>query len=211
MKSYRPLLLLPLAIALLVVVTGRIDAQSFTLEQVMSSPFPSELTVSKRGDKVAWAFDAEGKRNIWIAEAPAFAARQLTHYDKDDGQELTDLAFSPNGNAIAYVRGGDKNQAGEAPNPSSDTAGARQEVWVVDLRTGRATKMGEGSGPIFTPAGDQVIWIRDGHFWTSPAIGGRERKLFEIRGSVGAPQWSPDGSQLAFVSTSRRSQLHCSL
>lgn len=201
MKSYRPLLLLPLAIALLVVVTGRIDAQSFTLEQVMSSPFPSELTVSKRGDKVAWAFDAEGKRNIWIAEASAFAARQLTHYDKDDGQELTDLTFSPNGNTIAYVRGGDKNQAGEIPNPTSDPAGARQEVWIVDVRTGRATKMGEGSGPIFTPAGDQVIWIRDGHFWAAPAIGGRERKLFEIRGGVGAPQWSPDGSQLAFVST----------
>ncbi|HLR04560.1 MAG TPA: hypothetical protein VK117_02030, partial [Pyrinomonadaceae bacterium] len=201
MKSYRPLLLLPLAVALLVVVTGRIDAQSFTLEQVMSSPFPSDLTVSKRGDKVAWAFDAEGKRNIWIAEAPAFTARQLTHYDKDYGQELSDPTFSPNGNAIAYVRGGDKNQAGEVPNPASDTAGARQEVWVAELRTGRATKMGEGSGPIFTPAGDQVIWIRDGHFWISPASGGRERKLFEIRGSVGAPQWSPDGFQLAFVSS----------
>src|SRR5437773_11522134 len=103
-------------------------AQSFSLEQVMSSPFPSELVVSKRGDKIAWAFDAEGKRNIWIAEAPAFKARQLTHYNNDDGQELTDLLFSPNGNLVAYVRGGDANQAGEVPNPTSDPAGAKQEV-----------------------------------------------------------------------------------
>src|SRR5205823_9566506 len=110
MKSYRPLLLLPLAIALLVVLTGRIDAQSFTLEQVMSSPFPSELIASKRGDKVAWAFDAEGKRNIWIAEAPAFAARQLTHYEKDDGGELTDLALSPIGNLIAFARGNEQGK-----------------------------------------------------------------------------------------------------
>src|SRR6266550_8912483 len=112
-------------------------AQTFRLEQVMSSPFPSELTVSKRGDRIAWAFDAEGKRNIWIAEAPAFNARQLTHNDKDDGQELTDLLFSPNGNSIAYVRGGDANQAGEVPNPTSDPGGAKQEIWVVDVRTGR--------------------------------------------------------------------------
>src|SRR5258708_33872107 len=100
MKSYRPLLLLPLAIALLVVVTGRIDAQSFTLEQVMSSPFPSELIVSKRGDKVVWAFDAEGKRNLWIAEAPAFAVRQSAHYDKDVVVDLTCLSFAPTGNPI---------------------------------------------------------------------------------------------------------------
>ena len=122
---------------LLAVIAVSARAQTFSLEQVMSSPFPSELTVSKRGDKVAWAFDAEGKRNIWIAEAPAFNARQLTHYNNDDGQELTDLVFSPNGNTIAYVRGGDANQAGEVPNPSSDPSGAKQEVWVVDVRTGR--------------------------------------------------------------------------
>src|SRR6266446_5465029 len=86
---------------------GCLTLEQFTLEQVMSSPFPSELTISKRGDKIAWAFDAGGKRNIWIAEAPAFDARQLTHYHNDDGQELTDLLFSPDGGRIAYVRGGD--------------------------------------------------------------------------------------------------------
>jgi dipeptidyl aminopeptidase/acylaminoacyl peptidase len=197
-RRARPLILLLAGILFSLAAVAK--AQNFTLEQVMSSPFPSDLIVSKRGDKLAWAFDAEGKRNIWVAEGPAFAARQVTRSTEDDGQELTDLVFSPNGSAIAYVRGQGKNQAGEVPNPTSDTAGAKQQVLVVDTRTGRVTTIGEGSSPFFNPAGDQIIYIRDGKFWTAPTIGGKERKLFEIRGTVNSPQWSPDGAELAFVS-----------
>ena len=196
----------------LAVATSLARGNGFTLEQVLSSPFPSDLIASPQGDKVAWVFDAEGKRNIWVAEAPGFKGRQLTHYDKDDGQEITEPEFSPDGNWIAFVYGGPPNADKDIPNPTSDPAGAKQEVRVANVRTGVVVKAGEGTRPFFSPRSDRVIFSREEHLWWSPlpsgpplkaaaGTNGAAKKMFEIRGSVGAAAWSPDGSRLAFVSS----------
>ena len=62
-------------------------SDSFELEDIMSFSFPSHLAVSPVGDRVAWIFNKEGRRNVWVAEGPGYEARLLTQYTQDDGQE----------------------------------------------------------------------------------------------------------------------------
>ena len=80
----------------------------FTIEQVMSAPFPSSLTAAEAGGKVAWVFDDRGVRNIWVAEpgANGYAARQLTTYAGDDGSDMGQVAWDPAGKTVFYIRGG---------------------------------------------------------------------------------------------------------
>src|SRR5258708_14805803 len=119
----------------------------WTLEQLLISIFPADLTAAKKGNCVAWALNQEGRRNIWVAEGPSFAARQLTKYNQDDGQELSGVNFSADGNTIAYERGEAKNAAGQRPNPTSDPAGTEQAVWTVPWDGGDPQRRGAGHSP----------------------------------------------------------------
>ena len=171
----------------------------FTLEQIMSAPFPSDLTAAKSSNRVAWVFDQQGKRNIWVAEAPGFAARQLTKYNEDDGQELFELRFSSDANTLVYVRGGGKNSAGQVPNPTSNPAGAEQAVWSVAWSGGDPKRIDAGHSPDISSRGT-IAYVKDSQVWIVPLDGSEKPQQLVARGQNFEPHWSPDGGKLAFVS-----------
>ena len=171
----------------------------FTLEQILSAPFPESLTTAKKVNRVAWTFNQDGKRNVWVAEGPSFRARRLTSYVEYDGQEISDLSFSEDGNALVYTRGEGKNPEGQSPNPTSDPAAVEQNVWSVAWSGGEPRKVDAGHSPKISPRG-MLAYIREGQIWIAPLDGSAKPNQLAVRGQSDSEEWSPDGSRLAFVS-----------
>src|SRR5712692_9445420 len=195
---------LTLAGAVLAGVCLAAEQGPFTLEQVLSSAFPSALTAAPAGGKVAWVVNARGARNIWVAEPPDYKGRQITGYNADDGQEITELQWTPDARWIVYVRGGDANRQGEYPNPRSDPKGIEQALWVIAAAGGEPRQIGEGHSPAIEPNAAHVAFLRKNQIWWAPLdASSKPAQLIHARGECGALRWSPDGSKLAFVSNRR--------
>ncbi|HTQ97508.1 MAG TPA: DPP IV N-terminal domain-containing protein [Candidatus Acidoferrum sp.] len=171
---------------------------TFTLEQVLSAPFNSELVAARSGDRIAWASNHEGKRNIWVAEGPEFKARQLTSYAQDDGGELSGLQFSADGNALVYVRGEGKDSAGDYANPTGNPAGEQQTVWSISWSGGTPTKVDAGNSPVISAQG-RIVYARGGELWMASLKADEKPKQIVVRGKSHPVEWSSDGTRLLFV------------
>jgi dipeptidyl aminopeptidase/acylaminoacyl peptidase len=168
-------------------------APAFTVDHALSAPFPDGLTASPKGDAFAWVENAAGVRNIRVARAPDYQAAQVTRFTSDDGQEISQIAWSPDGTRLFFTRGGDPNGRGEVPNPRSDPAGIRQEIWTAGVSMEPA-KVADGHSPAVSPDGLTVVWIAAGQIWSKSA------QLIHARGTASDIVWSPDATRLAFVS-----------
>jgi Tol biopolymer transport system component len=168
-------------------------AQQLDMDALKAYPFPNELTAAATGSRIAWAFNEQGQRNIYVAEGPTFTARRLTNYLQDDGQELSSVAISPDGKWVIYVRGGDhgSNWNDELPvNPTFSPTPPKVQIWAVPFSGGEPKSLGEGENPVISPKSDKVAYSRGGQIYTAPIDGSvAATMLFSARGTNGSPIW----------------------
>lgn len=184
---------------------GPAAAESFSVADVISYPFVPELVSARHGDRIAWVRVLRGVRNVWVAEGPTFTPRRVTQFTEDDGQELTQLTFSPDGATLVFVRGGDHDanwpaEGGLQPDPGLNPTEPKVTLWLADPTGARpAAKIIEGDAPAISSKG-VLAYLKDTQVWTAKLDGKEAHRLFFDRGKDGDLTWSPDGSKLAFVS-----------
>jgi dipeptidyl aminopeptidase/acylaminoacyl peptidase len=185
---------------LLWLTVSTVHAQ-ISIEKLLSTPFPSSLVTSPQGNHLAWTLNWQGKRNLWLASAPDYQPRQLTKYQQDDGQAISQITFSPDGNTVFFVRGGGANRIGEFPNAAYLPGGTEQTVFQIAVTGGEPVPVGAGHSPVISPKGDRIVFLKDGQLFS--ALTGEKPQISQLlhtRGGIRTPRFSPDGSQVAFTS-----------
>jgi dipeptidyl aminopeptidase/acylaminoacyl peptidase len=201
----RKFLLAASAVALLWAPAAR-AADSFSVADALAYPFTLGLVSAPKADTIAWVRVVKGVRNVWAASGPDYAPRQVTQFTADDGQELTQLTFSPDGKALVFVRGGDHDAnwpaAGNlAPDPDHSAEQPKVTLWLADPTGAKpAAKIAEGDAPAVSTRGE-LAYVKEGAVWTAKLDGTNAKKLFFDRGKDGELAWSPDGAKLAFASS----------
>jgi dipeptidyl aminopeptidase/acylaminoacyl peptidase len=172
-----------------------------TIDNLLSPAFPTELKSSADGNMLAWVFNNKGERNIFVAAGNGANAKQITTYKGDEGIEINNLAFTPNGNQIVFVRGNGNNNRGEPANPAQLQIGTERNIYSINTDGSGLRKLAPGYYPKISPDGKTLAYLSGGQVWSLSLVDTtiKPTVLFKVRGAQTSIRWSPDGSKIAFT------------
>ena len=161
---------------------------------------------SPDGSTIAFASNREGKLDIFLIDPDGNNLRQLTSSNGNDDHPK----FSPNGSHIIFNSDRDQHE------PPTD-----YEIYQINIATGNENRLTDhgkwDSYPSYSPDNKKILWRRVLDDPRSAGNWNSEIFIMDIDGSNiinltdhpafdGYPEWSPDGTHIAFVSNRQGSE-----
>jgi len=183
-------------------VLAGIRPESFPVESMINTPFPSEMVAANQSDQLAYVLNERGVRNIYLSSSSNDKTLKLTSNISDDGIELSNLTFTPDDKFIVYVRGSSPNSSGTLPNPAARALPESQSLYLLSTSDKKLRKLDDGAIPAIHPMGQQIAYVKSGKIWLKDLFddGAKAQNVVTTRGSIADLTWSPNGQHLAFVS-----------
>jgi Tol biopolymer transport system component len=159
------------------------------LTDLASPSFAEDPSWSPDGKRLAFVSNfSEGTRNVFVMEpeAPGQSvniAVQVTHYK--DGGYLNEIAWSPDGTKIAFIRGVDEGSR-------SVFVAASDGSTVTPLQLAE-----HGQHPTWAPDSGKIAYSYLKQVYLENADGSGVATMLP-NGQGREPAWSPDGSRIAF-------------
>jgi dipeptidyl aminopeptidase/acylaminoacyl peptidase len=187
----------------------KISAQDVTLDQLMSAPHLTNLTISPKSDILVWVENTRGVRNVMVAKPSetgkpnkeSYDPKPLTNWTVEDGQDITNLEWSKDERFVFFVKGNAPQVRGTQPhNPAHVAEGTTPTLYQLEISTKKLLKIGNGTPP--SVFGDTLVFRRGGQIFIRKVsdTSATPKQLCFVRNGASSLRFSPDGKQLAFVS-----------
>ena len=162
------------------------NADGTSLRRVTTSPtLDIQPTWSPDGRRLAFARFVPGyKTEIFVVGVDGKGLRRLTSNRGDDDEP----DWAPNGKRIAWAF-----NAARPGHPSG--------IFTMNPDASAKHYRGQGIAADWSPDGRRFVFTLRGDLWTE-AVGGTDRRRLPVAlGTDARPEWSPDGTQIAFLSS----------